>query len=263
MRSNKGYGWIPDLPDKRDYAFSALMGVARKLPVAVDMRALCAAIFDQGALGSCTANAIAAAYQFSVIKQFMAAGDTFAAALAKSIAPARLFIYYLERAMEGTVNEDSGAMIRDGIKAVAKQGVCPEADYPYVISKFRNKPSAQAYKDALDHQALTYYRVQPTLAQMLGCLAAGFPFVFGFSVYESFESATVAKTGKVPMPKSGESQLGGHAVLAVGFDDTQKRFIVRNSWGVKWGLKGYFTMPMAYLLDPNLSADFWTVRLVE
>ncbi len=99
---------------------------------------------------------------------------------------------------------------------------------------------------------------------MKGCLASGYPFVFGFSVYESFESDDVTKTGIVPMPgpASKDGFLGGHAVLAVGYDDSQSRFIVRNSWGDKWGNKGYFTMPYAYLLDENLSDDFWTVRIV-
>jgi C1A family cysteine protease len=98
---------------------------------------------------------------------------------------------------------------------------------------------------------------------MKGCLASGYPFVFGFTVYESFESQEVAKTGKAPMPKPGEQVLGGHAVVAVGYDDGQQCFIVRNSWGLKWGMKGYFTLPYGYLTDLNLSNDFWSIRLVS
>ena len=86
--------------------------------------------------------------------------------------------------------------------------------------------------------------------------------MFGFSVYDSFESTQVAKTGVVPMPATGEKQIGGHAVLAVGYDDTQQRFIVRNSWGRGWGMRGYFTMPYAYLSDSNLSDDLWTIRVI-
>ena len=98
---------------------------------------------------------------------------------------------------------------------------------------------------------------------MKGCLASGYPFVFGFTVYESFESDQVAQTGHVPMPQAGEQVVGGHAVLAVGYDDSNQWFIVRNSWGPNWGMQGYFTMPYLYLLDPNLSGDFWMGQTVE
>jgi C1A family cysteine protease len=277
MRSIKRYGWIPDLPDQRDFVFTVPVHVARKLPKEVDLRAQCPPVYDQGELGSCTANAIGAAHHFDQMKQHTTIGRKSLSVLSvssvvspSSFTPSRLFIYYNERLMEGTVDEDAGAMLRDGTKCIAKKGVCPETDpahgganWPYVISKFRTKPPKECYKDAMDHQALTYYSVKQTLNEMKGCLAAGYPFVFGFSVYESFESEKVAKTGKVPMPGSDETLLGGHAVLAVGYNDKQKRFIVRNSWGTKWGIKGYFSMPYDYLLDSNLAADFWTIRLVE
>ena len=112
--------------------------------------------------------------------------------LADVFVPSRLFIYYNERVIEGTVDEDSGAMIRDGIKSVAKQGAPHEKLWPYVIAKFRTRPSAPAYKDAARHPAVLYQRVTREIDQMKGCLASGYPFVFGFSVYESFESQTVA-----------------------------------------------------------------------
>jgi C1A family cysteine protease len=108
-----------------------------------------------------------------------------------------------------------------------------------------------------------YQRLVQNLNQMRGCLAAGFPFVFGFTVYESFESQEVADTGVMPMPASGEKVLGGHAVLVVGYDDASERFRVRNSWGTGWGQAGYFTMPYAYLTDSGLSSDFWTLRIVK
>ena len=177
--------------------------------------------------------------------------------------PSRLFIYYNERVMEGTVNEDSGAQIRDGIKSVAQQGDCPETLWPYDITKFAVKPPAQCYQQALKFKALQYQRLSQILNQLKGCLASGYPFVFGFTVYSSFESQQVAQTGHAPMPSPPEASVGGHAVMAVGYDDSQNWFIVRNSWGVGWGMQGYFTLPYAYLLEQNLANDFWTIRIVS
>ena len=177
--------------------------------------------------------------------------------------PSRLFIYYNERVIEHSVGTDSGAQIRDGIKSIAKQGVCSEKTWPYDIQKFTDKPPTAAYKEAQQYRAVQYQRVARSLSQFRGCLAEGYPFVFGFTVYDSFESNAVAHSGVVPMPGPGESVLGGHAVLAVGYDDASQRFIVRNSWGAGWGQKGYFTMPYAYLTETNLSDDFWTVRVIS
>lgn len=248
------YGWTPDVPDQRDQLFSATRPILAALPPRVDLRAKFPKPYDQGQLGSCTANAIAGALEFNQKKQKQKPTFT----------PSRLFIYYNERVMEGTVDSDAGAMLRDGIKSAVKQGVPPEKPWwPYDIAKFREKPPKPVYEEAAKHQAVLYQRVARTLSQMKGCLAAGFPFVFGFSVYESFESQTVASTGVVNMPLPKEQLIGGHAVLAVGYDDSESRFIVRNSWSDKWGLKGYFTMPYTYLLDGNLADDFWTIQLVE
>jgi C1A family cysteine protease len=130
-----------------------------------------------------------------------------------------------------------------------------------VIANFMEKPPVACYSDATKYKAVLYQRVFQSINQMKGCLATGYPFVFGFTVYESFESQQVAQTGTVSMPAPNEQVLGGHAVLAVGYDDAQQRFIVRNSWGDGWGIKGYFTMPYSYLTDPHLSKDFWTIRL--
>ncbi len=248
----KRYGWTPDLPDHRDHLYAAPTAILKKLPTQVDLSKQCPAVYDQGELGSCTANAIAAAIEFDRMKQHL-----------PDFVPSRLFIYYNERVMEGTVNSDSGAQIRDGIKSVAQQGACPEKEWPYDISKFAVKPPAQSYQDALKDRAVSYTRLSHNLTQMKGCLADGYPFVFGFTVYESFESQTVAQTGHAPMPRHNEKVLGGHAVLAVGYDDSHQWFLVRNSWGTQWGMHGYFTLPYAYLIDPNLADDYWTIRLIS
>ena len=246
------YGWVPDIPDHRDFLFAAPVVNLAALPTKVDLRPQCPKeVYDQGQLGSCTANAIAAALEFDQMKQAL-----------KTFTASRLFIYYNERVMEGTVKSDSGAQIRDGIKSVGSLGACPETDWAYDITKFAEKPPQPAFKEAPLGKALQYERVPQVLSQMKGCLAAGYPFVFGFTVYESFESDAVAKTGVVPMPAPTEKVLGGHAVVAVGYDDSSQRFIVRNSWGPGWGMGGYFTIPYAYLTDSNLADDFWTVRLV-
>jgi C1A family cysteine protease len=246
------YGWIPDLPDHRDHIFAAPSPILAQLPPSVDLRSHCPkTIFNQGPLGSCTANAIGAAFEYDLLKQELV-----------DFMPSRLFIYYNERRMEGTVDSDSGAMIRDGVKSVAKQGVCTEDEWPYDIAKFTVRPTDKCYRDALTNRAVAYQRVPQTLNQLRGCLANGFPFVFGFTVYESFESAEVARTGVANLPSSGEAVLGGHAVLAVGYDDESTRFLVRNSWGAEWGMGGYFTLPYTYLTERNLSSDFWMVTSV-
>jgi C1A family cysteine protease len=242
------YGWLPDLPDQRDYMFSAVSRVPAILPEKIDLRPQCPAVEDQGQLGSCTANALAGALEFLELKDGVRFDDF-----------SRLFIYYNERLLEHTIKSDSGAMLRDGIKTLAGQGVCSEKKWPYKISRFSLKPPLSCYRAAVKHKITSYHRVI-TLDEMRNCLAEGFPFVFGFTVYESFESQEVAQTGRVNIPSKNERQLGGHAVMAVGYDDPEKRFIVRNSWGEAWGMKGYFTMPYQYLADRNLSDDFWTIR---
>src|SRR5271166_5491993 len=237
-RTQARYGWQPDLPDHRDQFYSApLNKFPEGVPASVDLRGQCPPVYDQGQLGSCTANAIAGAVEFDRKKQGLS-----------DFVPSRLFIYYNERVMEGTVGSDSGAQIRDGIKSVAAQGDCPETEWDYEISQFAVQPPQSCYDDAVKYKAVAYQSVTQNLSDMQGCLASGYPFVFGFTVYPSFESADVAKTGNMPMPKSGEDPIGGHAVLAVGYDNEDRVFIVRNSWGEGWGDAGYFYMPYAYLL---------------
>ena len=251
QKVNAWYGWVPDLPDHRDKLYSTIAAPPKKLPSKVDLRAGCSPVEDQGQLGSCTANALVGNLEFLEKKAGHTVTDL-----------SRLFIYYNERAMEGTINEDAGAAIRDGIKSLVKLGVCSEENWQYIITKFQQKPSAACYKQAADHQVNSYHRIL-SLQEMRQCLAEGYPFVFGFTVYTAFESASVAKSGRLNLPKPSEKVLGGHAVCAVGYDDSTKRVLVRNSWGADWGKSGYFTMPYAYISDNNLADDLWTIRAFE
>lgn len=249
----KKYGWKVNLPDQRDHMYQVPHTVASLLPSAVDLRPKCPPILDQLELGSCTANAIANAYYFDELNQKEAS----------AFLPSRLFIYYNERVIEGDVKYDNGAQIRDGFKTINSQGVAPEALWPYNISKFAKKPTAKVYKEGLKHKAISYQKLTQDLPTLKGCLASGSPFVFGFSVYDSFESQEVANTGIVPMPSKNEKLLGGHAVTAVGYDDVSQRFIVMNSWGTSWGQNGYFTIPYTYLTNSSLASDFWVVKTVS
>lgn len=252
QKTSFGFGWVPDLPDQRDLMYSAPMQVMKKLLPKVDLRSKCPPVYNQGPLGSCTANALSGAFEFARKKQKL-----------KDFMPSRLFLYYNERVMENTVNSDSGAYIRDGIKSLNKQGICPEKEWPYDVNKFTQKPSQKCYNDAVKNTVKSYLRLTNTnLPQLQSCLSQGFPFVFGFTVYESFESQAVANTGMMPMPKPKEKVIGGHAVVAVGYDDSQRVAIIRNSWGTGWGAKGYFYMPYSYITSANLCDDFWTIRIV-
>ncbi len=245
------YGWIPDLPDQRDKLYAAIAAPPPRLPRSTDLRPGCSPVEDQGRLGSCTANALAGSLEFLEIKAARPATDL-----------SRLFIYYNERSIERSIATDSGAMLRDGIKTLARQGVCAETEWPYVISKFAVRPPPSCYRDGLNHQITSYQRIR-NLPEMKMCLAEGYPFVFGFTVYESFESPAVARSGVLDLPMPNEKAIGGHAVLAVGYDDSTERFLVRNSWGKDWGMQGYFTIPYDYLDSRGLADDFWTIRLME
>ena len=147
--------------------------------------------------------------------------------------PSRLFIYYNERLMEGSVGQDAGAMIRDGIKTMSKVGVCPESVWKYDDGPnfFKQQPDSKAYEIAQKCRVMGYARVAQDLSQMKMCIKHGYPFVFGFTVLSSFQTMEVARTGKMVMPQANDRMMGGHAVCAVGYDDFQQCFIVRNSWG--------------------------------
>lgn len=243
----KGFGWVPDIPDGRDYLYKTIRPVIR-LPKKVDLRKFCSAVERQGRLGSCTAQALTGNIEFLDRKDDELYTDI-----------SRLFIYYNERVIMDTVDYDSGASLRDGIKTLKNEGVCYEKTWPYVIKRFDRRPSRKCYIEAMKHRIESYHRIK-SLYEMLTCLAEGYPFVFGFTVYESIESKKVKKTGIINMPKNDEIAIGGHAVMGVGYDQKKRRFLVRNSWGKSWGMNGYCTMPFEYL--KSLAGDFWTIRRI-
>ena len=248
----KKYGWRRDLPDKRDKLFETNYLLSVEKPVdKVDLREKCPKIYNQGELGSCTANAIACAIQFDEIKQNL-----------DSQVPSRLFIYYNERDIEGNVDRDTGSSLRDGVKCINKIGYCNETQWPYDIQKFTEKPEQSCYDYARKHKSLSYKKVQQDEEHIKSVLNMGFPIVFGISVYESFESEEVAKTGIVPLPKNHEKMLGGHAIVIVGYDEEKRLFTFRNSWGEDWGDKGYGYLPYDYVCDKDLASDFWVITKI-
>jgi C1A family cysteine protease len=200
---------------------------------------------------NCTANAIAGLLEFDMIKQKIT-----------DFVPSRLFIYWIERYLEHSVNYDAGAQLRDGMKGIARWGYPSETDWPYNINSFRVQPPHNVVMEAAKHKVTDYSRVQQTSAQLKGALAQGYPICFGFTVFQSLETPSVSATGIIPLPGLNESTLGGHAISLVGFDDSKNWYIIRNSWGTTWGAQGYGFMPYSYVENPQLSSDFWVVHTV-
>jgi len=248
------YHWKREPVDARDHIYDpAKLGtVPPTLPPSVDLRTYDSPIQDQGQLGSCTGNAIA-----GII-------DLLDKKASKNLTVSRLFIYYQERLIEGTVNYDSGAYIRDGIKAVNQYGAPLESVWPYIISRFSTRPSTAAYTDAAKRKAGAYQKITTQTTGIKTALNQGYPVVIGFDVYASFEGHANTTTGMMPYPQAGEQLLGGHAVAVVGYDDNLNggRLICRNSWGVSWGDHGYFYMPYAVTNNASMSSDFWIITSV-
>lgn len=244
-----------DKLDLRDKIYRPKVKDPSALPKKVDLRSQLSPVVDQGQLGSCTANAIGAGLMEYLEKKQLR-NDT-----KDFVSLSRLFLYYQERKLEGTINSDSGAQLRDGMKVVHKIGVCPETDDPYDISKFTNTPSKKAEKDAPAHRIDEYHRVS-SLHTLKAALAEGHPVVIGMIVFESFEGESAQENGFIPTPKHGEQELGGHALLAAGYDDTLEHdgnkgyLIVRNSWGDAWGDKGYCYIPYDFVAL-GLITDMW------
>ena len=240
------YGWLRQPPDDRDLKYSAarpLLG----LPSSVDLRPNMPPIWDQGQLGSCTSFGIARAYNYAEIKAGLGSTE-----------PSHLFIYYNERMEEGTVDTDAGAIIRDGIKSCNIYGVAAENMWPYDVSKFTVKPPEEAYDYALSNQIRFYASVDNTnINSVKLCMSHGWPIVFGFSVYPSFENYT---GGVIEPPKPGDQYLGGHCVCTAGYDDSKQAILVANSWGPSFGDNGYFWLSYSYFTS-GLVSDCWMMRL--
>jgi C1A family cysteine protease len=217
------------------------------LPTIIDLRSKFPPVFDQGQLGSCTANALCG---------LIAYDDPL-------LIGSRLFLYYNERKLENDIPDDAGALLSDGIQCLLNYGICSESEWPYDINQFATKPPNSCYTDALNHKALNVTNINNTELSMKNALFSGYPFVVGIAVYASFETQTVANTGLVPMPTINDQLLGGHAVVCVGYNDNKKHWIMRNSWGSSWGDNGYFYLPYNYLLDSKLSSDLWCINKMQ
>lgn len=216
------------------------------LPTAVDLRDKQAPVYDQGKLGSCTAFAMTKG-----LREYKQRQNN------ERVVPlSALFSYYETRARLGSVGEDSGGTITDGMIALKEVGAAPESTWPYEIAKFTIKPPAEAYSQAKEFK-LNNITQLAGLDDVKASLAAGNPVAFGFIVYEKFMK--IGADGKMPMPGMFEKRLGGHAVLAVGYDDSQKSLIVRNSWSPKWADNGYFYMPYDFAKSGK-AMDWWTAK---
>jgi C1A family cysteine protease len=254
------YSYKRDKVDKRDLQFSKSVSPHREiiLPKSVDIRSKCPPVYDQGDLGSCTANA----------------GCTCRAMLLQDqqIHLSRMFLYYTERALEGSVSKDEGASLRDACKSIHKIGVCEEKYMPYNPEKFKMRPSRHAIFNANKYKIIAYKSLSSLDEIKQNIAFRQQPVLLGMDVYESFESEVVSKTGIMPMPRKNEKKMGGHAVLVVGYKDMVKHrgmfgkyrlqqgyLIVRNSWGDKWGDEGYFYMPYNYV-TPDYTYDYWIIE---
>lgn len=238
-------------------------GSSPTIPDIVDLRSFCSDPEDQGTESSCSAHAAAGAYEFLQMMEFVLnnpiVNEEYAPLSKIFKRTSRNFIYYNERALDGDVNKDSGVTdLIDACEVLTSLGSCREELWPYSQDTLFTKPSDAAFADAAIHKISGYAALNASDLRM--ALHSGSPFMLGFQVYESFMSDTVAQTGWMPIPQAGEQIVGGHAVLAVGYNNYQRAFIVRNSWGAKWGAGGYFYFPYKLMFDPNMANDFFVLQ---
>lgn len=237
--------------DRRDHQLK-LLNPKLKISKSVILKSKLPFVYDQGRIGSCTANSAGSMYSWIVNKNN---GQLFI--------PSRLFLYYNTRLIQGTINSDSGASLRNTMKALKDYGVCPETSWGYLYENLFTTPTATCYTQASLRQALSYASVTISLLSMKNVLQTR-PFVLGILVYSSFFYPSVSKTGYVPTPNlQKENLLGGHAILVLGYDDNKQCFYCRNSWGTSWGLNGDFYLPYNYATNRKLSFDAWVLYSVE
>lgn len=249
----KKLGWKPGIEIANAPRFGQQVQALAVLPESVDLRPQCGPNLVQGNLGSCTAHAIADTCWFAMKK----AGKS-------AYTPSRLFIYYNERALEGTINSDSGASLSDGVRVLLRQGAPHESLWWYNTVKYKVKPCQTVYADGLPHLGTNILSIDNTnITELKNCLALGYPFVIGIEVFNGIMSTATEQTGVIPMPGSTDHSIGGHAMSCVGYADSHQWFIVRNWWGADWGDQGYGYIPYAYLTSSSLASDFWTIRNIS
>jgi C1A family cysteine protease len=242
--SKHSYGYLPDPKDERDFIYSIEAPV--ELPTEVDNRVYTTPVRDQGNLGSCTGFSMTVG-----LREFMTKVE---GKYTTRFSP--LYLYYKERELEDSIDEDAGAYIRDGLKVLKNIGCCRESYWPYKVEEFKTKPSVTADQNCLERYKIKSYTRLNNLIQIKTALHNKQGVVLGFTVYDSFEE--IGDDGIMPMPKWNERKLGGHAVFCVGYSDTNQWLIVKNSWGTEFGDKGYFYMPYEYVEKGFNVSDIWT-----
>mgnify|MGYP002777181507 CR=1 FL=1 len=238
-------------PEKRSSEDKTYASTDQELPPHVDLRPYMTPVENQGNSNSCTANAMAGAYEYLANRLRGTAEDV-----------SRLFIYYNARDLDGDTSQDEGTYLKSCVKVLRQYGACLERTWAFDIERIYDEPGEEAYEEAANFLIEDAYRLKVDLDAMRSCLAEGYPFSFGLQLFSSFQKA--GANGLVPMPDPDREQHdGGHAMLCVGYSDADKVFIVRNSWGEEWGDRGYCYIPYAYMTHPELNGDLWTIRQVS